>query len=167
MTAAAPAPPALLFRERLTPSPVVALIAAITGAVFGVILVPLSVLAAVIVGIVLAVSAVVLLLLTAPVIEVAPDRVVAGPARIEPELLGDPQLLEGQDWADTMGQEFEPLAYHCTRGWLHAGVRVPIHDDQDPTTAWVISSRRPEELALALTAAHATEASDDGAVARP
>ena len=65
------------------------------------------------------------------------------------------EVLEGEDWARTMGVDFEPLAFHCTRGWIHSGVRVPLHDEDDPTSAWVASSRRPGDLALALRSARA------------
>ncbi|GAB2544567.1 DUF3093 domain-containing protein [Brachybacterium huguangmaarense] len=144
-----------LFRERLTPSPAVWIVAAATGALFGIILVPLSTLAAMIVAPLMAVGACVLLAMTSPVVEIRPDLVAVGPARIEPELLGAPEVLEGEDWARTMGTGFEPLAHHCVRGWIRGGVRLPVLDRQDPTTAWVVSSRRPEELALAVRAAQA------------
>lgn len=144
-----PAVPAL-HRERLSPGAGTILVAAATGAVFGVILIPLSVTAAAMVAIVLAAGAVLAVVLTSPVVEVDPERVVAGRAHIDPGLLGPAQVLEGEEWAHTMGAAFEPLAHHCTRGWMRAGVRVPVLDVEDPTTAWVIASRRPEELALAL-----------------
>src|SRR5690625_5941878 len=76
-----------------------------------------------------------------------------GRARIEVELLGDPTVLEGEDWATTMSTGFEPLAHHCTRGWIHSGIRADVLDEQDPTTAWLASSRRPQDLALALRSA--------------
>lgn len=144
---------AILMRERLSPSAAVVLVAAAAGAVFGVVLVPLSLVAAVIVGVVLAVAAAVGVHLAAPEVVVAEDEVRAGPAAIEPTLLGAPEVLDADAWALAMGQDYEPLAFHCTRGWMHGGVRVPVLDPEDPTPAWVIASRRPEQLALALDAA--------------
>ncbi|MGO1284560.1 MAG: DUF3093 family protein, partial [Brachybacterium sp.] len=62
-------------------------------------------------------------------------------------------VLHGEEWARTVGQDFEPLAHHCVRGWTRSGLRVEVLDDADPTTAWVASSRRPDDLALALRTA--------------
>ncbi len=149
----APSPAVPLYRERLTPSVPVWIVAAVTGAIFGVILVPISVVAAVVVAIAMAIAVCVALAVTSPLVEVTGEHVAVGRARIEPELLGAPETLDADGWAETMSTGFEPLAYHCTRGWLREGVRVPVLDDDDPTTAWVISSRRPEQLALAVLAA--------------
>lgn len=147
------APRAPIFRERLSPGPAVVLVAAVGGAIFGVILVPISVLAAIVVALVLGISAAIGVVLTSPVVTVDDHEVQAGPASIDPCLLGEPEVLDRETWALTMGQQFEPLAYHCTRGWMHEGVRIPVRDDDDPTSAWVISSRRAEQLALAVEAA--------------
>ena len=67
--------------------------------------------------------------------------------------LGAPQVLKGEDWALTIGQDFEPLAHHCVRGWTRSGLRIEVLDPEDPITAWVASTRRPDDLALALRTA--------------
>src|SRR5699024_5076995 len=69
--------------------------------------------------------------------------------RIEVEMLGTPTVLRGEEWTRTIGQDFEPLAHHCVRGWTRSGLRVEVIDPEDPTTAWVASTRRPGGLALA------------------
>lgn len=143
----------MLFRERLVPSVPVYVVCAVIGGMFGLILVPISPLAGVITSILMAIAICVALALTSPVVEVRPDEVRCGPATITPDLLGAPEVLEGEDWARTMGTGFEPLAFHVTRGWVRRGVRAPVLDREDPTTAWVVSSRTPEELARALRAA--------------
>lgn len=158
--AARPAPAAAgsapLFRERLLPSPGTWVVFVIGGAMFGVILVPLSTTIALVAGIIGIVVAVVLGVATAPVLSVDREGLIMGRARVEHDLLGEPEVLEGEDWARRMGVDFEPLAFHCTRGWIHSGVRVPLHDEDDPTSAWVASSRRPGDLALALRSARAS-----------
>lgn len=144
------------FRERLLPGPGAWIVLAVLGATFGVILVPLSPYVALVVGVLALIAVCVLVYVTSPVLEVRDGEFVMGRARIPAHLLGDPVVLEGEDWARAMGQEFEPMAHHCTRGWIHAGIRSEVLDEQDPTTAWVASSRRPEDLALALRAARHT-----------
>lgn len=143
----------VLLRERLLPSVGVWVVAALTGGLFGLIIVPISLVAGIVVAILMAIGACVLLAATSPVLEVREDLVRAGSARIEPELLGLPAVLEGEDWGEVMGTGFEPLAFHVTRGWIRRGVRVPVLDREDPTTAWVLSSRHPDRLAEALRAA--------------
>ncbi|MGP9693667.1 DUF3093 domain-containing protein [Brachybacterium sp. AOP25-B2-12] len=151
------APPAtadtVLFRERLLPSVGVWIVGALTGGLFGLILVPISVEAGFVVSILMAIGVCVIFAATSSVLEVREGLVRAGSARIEPELLGIPAVLEGEAWTEVMGTGFEPLAFHVTRGWIRRGVRVPVLDREDPTTAWVLSSRHPDQLARALRAA--------------
>jgi hypothetical protein len=48
------------------------------------------------------------------------------------------------------GPELDARAYLCLRGWIAGGVRVPVLDPQDPAPYWLVSSRRPGELAEAV-----------------
>lgn len=139
-----------LYRERLVPSPGVWAAGILLGAAFGVILVPISPIAALVAGIVLAISACAGLWASSPVLEVTEQAVVMGRARIEPELLGAPQVLDVPAMREAMSTGFEPLAFHCTRGWVRTGVRVPVLDPADPAPAWVASSRDPQALAGAI-----------------
>lgn len=151
---------AVLFHERVLPSPSAWLICAAVGGSLGLVLVPLSLLAAVIVTVVAIAVLVVTVAMYSPVIEVADGQFRLSRARIEVDLLGEPLPLKGEQWAKTIGQDFEPLAHHCVRGWTRTGLRVEILDDEDPTTAWVASTRRPDDLALALRTAKKMQAQD-------
>ncbi len=154
--AARPADPSsVLHRERLLPSVGTWVVLALLGAVLGVVLVPLSTTLALVVGLVGIAAMCVLGALMSPIVEVSGGRLIAGRAQIEVEVLEEPELLLGEDWTRVMGTGFEPLAHHCTRGWIRSGVRVPLDDDDDPTPAWVVSSRRPQDLVLALQVARA------------
>lgn len=142
-----------LFRERLLPSPGTWIVVVALGSIIGLVLVPLNTTLALVVGIVCVVIAIVLAVLYSPVLEVSDGRFTLGRARIEVALLGDPEVLREEEWKNTIGQDFEPLAHHCVRGWVSSGIRVEILDEEDPTTAWVASSRRPDDLALAVRTA--------------
>lgn len=146
-------PSALLHRERLLPSAGTWVVLALLGAIFGVVLVPLSTTLALVVGVLGMVALCAIAGATSPVVEVREGRLRAGRAQVDVDLLGEPEVLEGPRWAEVMGTGFEPLAFHCTRGWVRSGVRVPLDDDDDPTPAWVMSSRRPQDLVLALQVA--------------
>ena len=139
-----------LFRERLLPGIGSWIIAVTLGGVIGLVLVPLNLTLAIVVAIVSILIALVLAVQYAPVLEVSDGQFRLGRARIDVGLLGEPTVLTGEDWKLIIGQEYEPLAHYCVRVWAPSGIRVEVLDDQDPTTAWVASSRRPEDLALAL-----------------
>ena len=144
-----------LFRERVLPGPGAWIVVVALGSIVGLVMIPVHLTLAIVVGIVCNVIAIVLAVAYSPVLEVAGGRFRLGRAQIEASLLGEPEVLRGEDWQRTIGQDFEPLAHHCVRGWAHAGIRVEVLDTADPTSAWVASTRRPDDLALALrTAQH-------------
>ncbi|MFC0675164.1 DUF3093 domain-containing protein [Brachybacterium hainanense] len=146
-------PAAVLFRERLSPSVGTWIVLVAFGSILGVILVPLSTtLAAVVAGLGIA-AMIVFGVAWSPVLEVTREHLTAGRAQVPVALLEEPVAVEGEQWQELMGVGFEPLAFHCTRGWIRTGVRVPLDDDDDPTPAWVMSSRRPQDLVLALQVA--------------
>lgn len=145
-----------LFQERLLPGVGGWIVMVVVGLVFGVVLIPLSYVLAIVVGAVAVLLACTLAYVSSPVLRVTGTHFAMGQARIEVELLGEPTVLDGEDWGTTMGTGFEPLAHHCIRGWIHSGIRTEVLDEQDPTTAWVASSRRPQDLALALRTAQQT-----------
>jgi len=142
-----------LFRERLLPGIGTWCVGIAIGAALGLVIVPLHLGAAIALSVVSIVIATVLIIAYSPVMEVDDSRFRLGRARIEVTELGEPEVLRGEQWALTIGQDFEPLAHHSVRGWARSGIRVEVLDPQDPTTAWVASTRRPEDLALALRTA--------------
>lgn len=143
----------MLFHERVLAGIGFWIAAVAVGAALGLILVPLSTIAAVAVSVISIVLLVAVVFLYSPVLEVSADTFRLSRARIDVDLLGEPTALHGPEWALTIGQDFEPLAHHCVRGWTRSGLRVEVLDEEDPTTAWVASTRRPEDLALALRTA--------------
>jgi hypothetical protein len=52
-----------------------------------------------------------------------------------------------------LGVGADPLAFVVQRPWVPGAVQVLLNDPADPTPYWVISSRRPTQLAAALLAA--------------
>lgn len=152
-TPAGAAPPETLFHERVLPGAGLWIAAVAVGGALGLILVPLSLTAAIVVAAVAIIGLLVLVVQYSPVLEVSGGRFRLSRAQIEVELLGEPEVLRGDEWARTIGQDFEPLAHHCVRGWTRTGLRVEVLDEEDPITAWVASTRRPDDLALALRTA--------------
>ena len=142
-----------LFRERVLAGPGFWIAAVAVGAALGLVLVPINLTAGIVVSVISIIILVVVVLQYSPVLEVSEGRFRMGRAQIDVDQLGAPQVLKGEDWALTIGQDFEPLAHHCVRGWTRSGLRIEVLDPEDPITAWVASTRRPDDLALALRTA--------------
>lgn len=144
-----------LFRERLLPGPGTWIVLVAFGILLGPVIAPFPAWAAITISAVSLALIVFLAIFSSPVVEIAGGEVRAGRAHAPIVLFGDAETLDREQWKQTLGVDFAPLEHHVTRGWVSTGVRVPLHDPQDPTPAWVISVRRPDDFAAALRAAHA------------
>jgi hypothetical protein len=83
-------------------------------------------------------------------VEVSGGELRAGDAHIPLDQLGDVEIIAQEDRRKAMGPHLDPAAYVVHRGWVKPLVRVHVNDPSDPTPYWVISTRRPEELAAAI-----------------
>ncbi|WP_072313642.1 DUF3093 domain-containing protein [Agrococcus sp. Marseille-P2731] len=110
------------------------------------------------IGVAAALYAVIMLALWlgAPVIELRDGVLRAGRARIGVEHLGTADALEGVEARTAMRSGWDPAAHHVISPWIKSLVRVPVADEADPTPTWVVSTRRPQALAAAITAAQRT-----------
>lgn len=52
-----------------------------------------------------------------------------------------------------LGRQLDPAAYVQHRSWVPTMVLLVLDDPEDPTPYWLVSTRRPELLIAALTAA--------------
>ena len=73
-------------------------------------------------------------------------------ARIPLDHLGGVTPLTREGTRRVRGPLAEPRAFVATRGWLAQSVRVQVEDPEDDTPYWLVGTRRPDELAAALTA---------------
>lgn len=138
------------YRERLVPS--FSIYAAASFLVPAILLVftPINFGVGVVVATVVYGGAIGALLFTAPVLEVGGGELRAGSARIPVRLLGEAEALRGEDATRARGVELDARAWLVIRGWVAPVVRVAVHDPDDPSPYWVISTRRPEELVAAI-----------------
>ncbi|WP_265521391.1 DUF3093 domain-containing protein [Oerskovia flava] len=100
-----------------------------------------------------AVVALALLWWTSPVVTVVGDRFRAGRAEIPLDLLGEVRVLDAEGMRHALGPDLDARSYVCLRSWARTGISVTVTDPDDPTPCWVVSTRRPAELAAALGAA--------------
>ncbi|MGZ8737602.1 MAG: DUF3093 domain-containing protein [Nocardioides sp.] len=77
----------------------------------------------------------------------------AGRARIPVALLGVPVPLDAAASHRLAGVEADARAYLLLRPYVKRSVQVPVQDPADPAPYWLVSTRRPDRLAAALTAA--------------
>jgi len=95
---------------------------------------------------------VVLLVRSSPRVEVAGGELRAGRAHIPVDLLARPEALDAARTRAELGPRLDARAHVCLRGWIPTAVRVDVVDPQDPTPYWIVSTRRPDELARVLGA---------------
>ncbi|UDY22365.1 DUF3093 domain-containing protein [Nocardioides sp. Kera G14] len=85
-------------------------------------------------------------------IVVTEGRLEAGSARIDARWLGRAEALDAEAARRAAGVDADARAFLLLRPYLKRAVKVAIEDPSDPAPYWLLSTRRPDELAAALTA---------------
>jgi hypothetical protein len=86
-------------------------------------------------------------------ITVTDTELVVDDARLPIRYIAGAVVLDPIAKRDLLGPAAAPHAFVIQRPWIPRAVRVDLNDPADPTPYWVVSTRRPEELAAALNAA--------------
>lgn len=86
------------------------------------------------------------------------DRVFrAGPARLPLQYAGRIRVLDEEEAARVRSSGADAQAYYLLRiGYSKRAIAVEVTDARDPHPYWVVSTRRPDELASAIMEATAT-----------
>jgi hypothetical protein len=84
------------------------------------------------------------------------NRLRVGRAQIELGYLTQAVALDAAATARRAGPEADARAFLALRPYVRTAVEITIDDPDDPAPYWLVSSRRPDELASALTAAIST-----------
>jgi hypothetical protein len=71
-------------------------------------------------------------------------------ARLPLSVISDVVALDTAGKREALGVGAHPLAFVIQRPWIGPAVQIVLDDPADPTPYWVISTRRPVELATAL-----------------
>jgi hypothetical protein len=74
-------------------------------------------------------------------------------AHIPVSFITEVNMLDAEAKRQLLGPLAAPHVFAIQRPWIKAAVRVVIDDPADPTPYWVISTRRPAQLAEAIIAA--------------
>lgn len=130
--------------------------AAVAAPMAALVFAPVDTTLALVVGAAVGVAVVALLIAGSPVVEVHDGMLRAGRAHIRVDLLGEPTIFAGEPARQQRGGGLDPRSWHLIRGGIDGVVVIPVADPDDPTPAWVISSRTPDRLAAAVRRAQAT-----------
>lgn len=71
-------------------------------------------------------------------------------AHLPLSLIASAEPLAGGAKRLALGPHLDPLAFVVQRPWLGSVVKVGLADPADPTPYWLVSSRRPAQLAAAV-----------------
>lgn len=91
-----------------------------------------------------------LLAYSATAITVGDGVLTVGRNRLEAGYIGDVDALAGADARAGVGPEADHRAFLFTRPYINDVVRVHLRDEADPHPYWLVSTRRPAELADAI-----------------
>lgn len=138
------------YRERLTPSLKFIVGAGIIAPMVSLVFVRFDATAALIIGLLSAALLIWVLLSTAPRVRVENGELIAGRAHIDVTLLGEPQVLTGEEAARARGTGLDPRGWYLIRGGIDGIVLVENIDPADPVTSWTVSTRTPDRLAAAI-----------------
>lgn len=84
------------------------------------------------------------------VVEVRDGELWVGEAHLPLEFAGETQVIPGRLKRQVLGPAFDPAAFALHRGWIAPMVWIHVTDEADPTPYWLISTRHPERLVVAL-----------------
>lgn len=86
----------------------------------------------------------------APKIVVTATELRVGIAHIPRKLLGDVSIVEKDTIFQERGPNLDPMAFTSFQSSVKTAVKIRLADSRDPTPYWLISTRRPNELARVL-----------------
>jgi hypothetical protein len=147
------------YREKLWPTPWIYLATLLLVPASILVLAPVSLPAGIATGVVLYLAVVASLSMSAPVIEVHDGMLRAGRATIALTYTGQAVPAFDAEARIERGTGLDARAFLVIRGWVQPVVKVPITDPSDPAPYWLLSSRRPKELAAAINGSRRPERS--------
>jgi hypothetical protein len=141
------------YRERLWPAPWLFISTALVIPASLLVFLPINTTAGIVVAIVLYAACVGGLILGGPVIEVADGEFRAGRARLPLSIVGTVEGFSGDAARAERGQRLDARTWLLIRGWISPLVKIQILDERDSAPYWVVSTRRPDAVVAAITAA--------------
>jgi hypothetical protein len=104
------------------------------------------------VGLILVISIWAALFFLAPVIKVGSSHLTVARAKIPRNLLGKIEEIAKDEIFSERGPKLDPAAYKVFQGTVKTAIKISLNDPNDPTPYWIISTRKPAQLAEVLRA---------------
>jgi hypothetical protein len=104
------------------------------------------------VGLILVMSIWVALFFLAPVIQVGSSHLTVARAKIPMNLLGNIEEIAKDQIFSERGPKLDPAAHKVFQGTVKTAIKITVNDPNDPTPYWIISTRKPAQLAEVLRA---------------
>ncbi len=140
------------YRERLWPAPWIPLVAGLAIPASLLTFAPVSVLAGAVVGVILAGGVIGAAIASAPLIVVSDGMLRAGSARIPLAFISGTSVARRDEARQARGPQLDARAHLVLRPDVDPVLRIDLGDPDDPTPYWLVSTRRPEQLAAAIAA---------------
>jgi hypothetical protein len=142
----------ILYRERVRPN--LGTFAAVAVLIPAVTLVsePFDFRIGLVLGPLLVVSIWAALFFYSPVIKVGKESLTVGRASIPRNLLGKITEISKDQIFFERGPGLDPASYKVFQGTVKTALKIIINDRDDPTPYWIISTRKPTQLATVLRA---------------
>jgi len=104
------------------------------------------------VGLILVISIWAALFFLAPVIQVGSSHLTVARAKIPRNLLGKIEEIAKDQIFSERGPRLDPAAHKVFQGTVKTAIKITVNDPNDPTPYWIISTRKPAQLAEVLRA---------------
>jgi hypothetical protein len=104
------------------------------------------------VGLILVMSIWAALFFLAPVIQVGSSHLTVARAKIPRNLLGKIEEIAKDQIFSERGPKLDPAAHKVFQGTVKTAIKITVNDPNDPTPYWIISTRKPAQLAEVLRA---------------
>jgi len=104
------------------------------------------------VGLILVMSIWAALFFLAPVIQVGSSHLTVARAKIPRNLLGNIEEIAKNQIFSERGPKLDPAAHKVFQGTVKTAIKISLNDPNDPTPYWIISTRKPAQLAEVLRA---------------
>ena len=140
----------VVYQERIRPSPGMWILIAVAAASTALMVLPVWRLGTIILPLIsFALLAWWLVSLTLTII-VTERQLFVGEAHIDRRFVPGAAAYDAAAAQKARGTDLDARAFLKIRPWGKPAVRIDLADEDDPTPYWLVSSRRPEQLAEAL-----------------
>lgn len=114
---------------------------------------PLAPQFALLVAVIITVAFCLFVYFSSPVLLCNGETLAARNAEIPLKFLGRAEVIEPERQFEELGRNLDARAWLCIQASVKKLVKIEVSDPDDPTPYWLVTTRRPEELAALINRA--------------